>query len=71
MIKIITNKSKKLLAEHLAEHDKETLEFFTEVGKVFGPFQEIGYEGPSEHILRERLVEIRRQQIQDTKEILK
>lgn len=71
MIKIITNASKRLLAEHLAKHDPETLDFIKTFAEKFGPFKEIGYEGPSESILKERLIEIRRQQIQDAKEGLK
>ena len=53
------------------KNDPETLEFITSLADKFGPMAEIGYEGPADHVLKERLVEIRRQQIQDAKDELK
>ena len=70
MIRVITSKSKRLLAEHLVKNDPETLEFIKSMADKFGPMAEIGYEGPADHVLKERLVEIRRQQIQDAKDKL-
>ena len=61
MITVKSPAARKILAEHIAEHDPDMLEFFQAMGKEFGPSRSISYDGPCQEELVEKLKTMRDQ----------
>lgn len=59
MITCKTPAAKKILANHLSEHDRGMMEFLTAFGEEFGPLESVSYEGPGQEKLKAKLTAMR------------
>ena len=52
MITCKTPAAKRILANHLSEHDRGMMEFLTAFGEEFGPLESVSYDGPGQDRLK-------------------
>ena len=66
-----SNQAKRIMRDHLQDHNPEMLACFAEVGKVFGRMESVGYSGPTSPELRARMLTIIADELRKAKEVLK
>ena len=70
MIYVKTPASKKILMDHLKQHDPEFLEFLSEAASAFGKMEAVGYIGVEQERLVRALKTAQKVHLGQIKEVL-